>query len=587
MFTRTHLVGLALTVACGGAPAEPAQPRPTPTPPADAVPSEAAFRVAIEKIYWRRLDAHPTDAVSLGFHTQDGKLPDLGANELKERLEQVQQDLKTLSGFEALDGVAATERAALRAALEAERFDLEVLRKPWRNPMTYLGPLELTPYLAREYAPVDERVEAVSRVAAGAPRLLSEGRRNLEAALPRTFVETALLQTRGMLTFVDGDVASFVAGATDAKLRSRAQKALASLQAALREYEAFLSEKLPQSTDAYALGADAFRAMLAATQGIDLDLETLRAAGERDLVRNLEALEAACKEIDANAGTAEVLARIDGDRLSADQLLAEASAQTTRMRRFVEENAIVSIVRDDPVSVTPTPPFMRWNLAFLDGAGPFEKPDESGNPLPSFYYVSPPDPSWPIEQQRSYVPTRSDLLFVSIHEVWPGHFLHALHLRNNPSAVLKTFWNYATGEGWAHYTEQMMWEAGVSKDPVDRVGQIRNALLRNVRYLSAIGLHTGTMTVEQSEAMFRDKAFQDPATARQQAVRGTFDPMYLAYTLGKLVILKLREDVRAKAEAAGEAFDLRRFHDEFLRHGAAPLPAIRTSMLGPDAGPVL
>ena len=252
------------------------------------------------------------------------------------------------------------------------------------------------------------------------------------------------------------------------------------------------------------------------------------------------------------------------------------------MRQAIVDRELVTIPTENVAEVRPSPPFMRWNFAFLDGAGPFEQ-----TALPSFYYISPPDPVWPKQQQADYIPSSADLLFVTVHEVWPGHFLHYQHLKAQPSDVLRSFWTYTTGEGWAHYVEQMMWEAGVSSDPRDHVGQLQNALLRDVRFVSALGLHTGSLDLAGSTALFREQAFQDEANARQQAIRGTFDPMYLAYTLGKLVILKLRDDVRAKWAAEGKQFTLRAFHDELLAYGAAPLPVIRASMLGGDAGSVL
>jgi uncharacterized protein (DUF885 family) len=250
------------------------------------------------------------------------------------------------------------------------------------------------------------------------------------------------------------------------------------------------------------------------------------------------------------------------------------------MRRFLIDQQIVTIPSDDAAEVRESPPFMRWNSAFLNAAGAFEQ-----KTLPSFYYISPPDPSWPAEVQKGYIPFANDLLFTTIHELWPGHFLHSLHKKKNPSRILKTFCSYSMTEGWAHYSEEMMLEQGVGKgDPAVHVGQLLNALLRNARYMSALGLHARGMTVEQSIALFVDKAYADQGTARQQAVRGTFDPGYLNYTLGKLMILELRDDWKAKM---GPAYSLQAFHDELLSYGCAPLPVIRRFMLGADAGPAL
>ncbi len=265
---------------------------------------------------------------------------------------------------------------------------------------------------------------------------------------------------------------------------------------------------------------------------------------------------------------------------SAKRVLPEARAQAVQTRKFVLEHEIATIPSEDVAEVRVTPPFLRWNFAFLDAAGPFET-----KPLPGFYYISPPDPLWPKAKQQGYLPATVDLYYVTVHELWPGHFLQLLHQKTNPSKVLKSFWNYAMGEGWAHYTEEMMWEAGAAKgDERNHIGQLLNALLRNVRFVSAIGLHAKGMSVAESERLFIDKAFQDEANASQQAVRGTFDPMYLSYTVGKLMILKLRQDWKAKV---GNDYSLKAFHDRFLSYGAAPVPVIREAMLGPGSGPAL
>jgi uncharacterized protein (DUF885 family) len=208
--------------------------------------------------------------------------------------------------------------------------------------------------------------------------------------------------------------------------------------------------------------------------------------------------------------------------------------------------------------------------------GPYEKN------LPAIFYISPPDPSWTRAEQDAYIPGNAALLFISAHEVWPGHFLQFLHSNRSKARIGQIFVSYAFNEGWAHYAEELMWDAGLGRgDAETHIGQLHLALLRNVRLLSAIGLHTGGMTVAESEALFREKAFQDPGNARQQAARGTFDPAYGNYTLGKLMIMKLRSDWTA---AHGGRSAWKDFHDKFLSYGAPPVPLVRRSMLGDGAG---
>jgi uncharacterized protein (DUF885 family) len=222
---------------------------------------------------------------------------------------------------------------------------------------------------------------------------------------------------------------------------------------------------------------------------------------------------------------------------------------------------------------------MRGNFAAFGGIGAFELA-----PLPSYYYIAPPDPAWPVEQQRAYVMSRADLLFTSAHEVYPGHFVQGMHQRASASPVLQTFEVYTASEGWAHYVEEMMWDAGLGdRDPRVHIGQLKNALLRDVRFLVALGYHAGTMTVEDATRLFIDEAFTDPRTAAQQAMRGTVDPMFLGYTLGKLVIMELRDEWLGTDPTR----TLRDFHDTFLSYGEAPLAVTRRMMLGDAAAPPL
>jgi len=582
--------GLLLSTALAVAAALSCKPKPaaTPTtPPAEDGAPEQNLNLEFGKAADQWLDEtftrHPYRAVEVGLHEYDGMLPDVSETALTKETQALEAALQKFEAFDpaGLEPELRVERGVIIQQIRADLFEVSRRRQPWTNPMYYLAALDLAAYISREYAPLPERAAAITRLANGTPQHLRNAMGRLEAKLPRTFVDTALLQVRGTIEFVEKDVRTATAGLTG-KAQSDLDAGLAAMAAALKEYEAFLVERRKTATDDFALGAEMFVEMLRETQGFDVSVERLRELGQADLDRNFAALEAATKALNPKKPLVKVVAKVTADKPATDGVLAEATQQSEAMRKFLLDKDLITIPSEDVAEVRPSPPFMRWNSAFLSPAGVFEKAA-----LPSFYYISPPDPAWPKKQQQAYVPGKTDLLFITIHEVWPGHFLHGLHIKANRSRVLKSSWNYAMGEGWAHYTEEMMWDAGVSDDPAVHVGQLQNALLRNVRYLSAIGLHTGEMTVEQSFQMFRDKAFQDEANARQQAARGTFDPMYLSYTLGKLAILKLRDDVKAKWEADGKTFSLKDFHDALLSYGAAPLPVIREAMLGPDAGPIL
>jgi hypothetical protein len=253
-----------------------------------------------------------------------------------------------------------------------------------------------------------------------------------------------------------------------------------------------------------------------------------------------------------------------------------ARAQLKGLRQFIKDKDLVTVPGSEQALVAEAPPYQRWNFAYIDIAGPYDKG------MPSVYNIAPPDPKWPLAEQLAYTPGEAGLLFTSVHEVWPGHFLQFLHANRSPSQFGKVFVGYAFAEGWAHYVEEMMWDAGLGQGSAEvHVGQLLNALLRNARFVCAIGMHTQNMTVAECEKLFLEQAYTDPGSARQQADRGTFDPAYLNYTMGKLMIRKLRDDWTASHPGPNS---LKAFHDAFLAYGGPPIPLVRAQMLGQAGG---
>jgi uncharacterized protein (DUF885 family) len=468
------------------------------------------------------------------------------------------------------------ERDVLVTELRGRLFRLVEMDVYRKNPMSYTGAINLDDYILRDYAPAVERAAAVVRLCKALPAYLAQARTNLEPPMPAPWIATALLQTRGMIEFADKDVRqAFSAITIPLANQAEIDPALDTCKAALAEHVAWLETQLPRGTADFRLGPDRFLKMLADTQGVETDLARLQAIADADLKRNLAAMVEAAKAIDPGKPTAVVVAAMAKDQPAAGDVLALAASQTRAMRQFILDNKIATIPGTEDALVKESPPFQRWNSAFLNTPGVFDAPS-----LPSFYYISPPDPAWSAEEQAAYIPPRMDLLFITIHEVYPGHYLQRLHKTKTPSKVLPAFCTYSNSEGWAHYAEEMMFDAGAGGGtPQARIGMLKEALLRNVRFVVTLGLHTGTMSVEQATQLFADKAFVDPGNAKQQATRGTFDPMYLSYTLGKLMIRKLHADWMKLHPGA----TLGQFHDEFLSHGCAPIPVIRRAMLGPAA----
>ncbi|HEY1817101.1 MAG TPA: DUF885 domain-containing protein [Kofleriaceae bacterium] len=535
--------------------------------PPPAAPKPADFDALVNQVLDDMLANDPMRAVGLGLHDRDGQLPDISPAALTTDLVRTRSNLAALEAID-VKTLAPKQRETLdtlEVALRNDLFDREELDDPHTNPLRYAS-FGLDSYVVRPYAPVAQRAAAFAKVCNALPAYLDQARKNLRLPMPRTWIDIALLMTKGTIDFVDHD----------AREQLGDQPALATCKSALADQVAWLEQQAPHGTTAYALGKDKFLGMLAADEGFTITLPALQKLADDTLARDTQALAEAAKQIDPNKTPAEVVAALADDRPT--DTLAAATEQAAQLRQFLIDHHIVTVPPDETCEVRASPAFQRWNAAFMDGPGPFEHAK-----LPYFYYISPPDPTWPPEEQRAYLMPRGNLLFTTAHEVYPGHFIQALHQRRNPSRATQMLGSYMTGEGWAHYAEQMMYDEGAGgHTPQAHIGQLTEALLRDVRFVVAIGEHTGGMTVEQAEALFTGKAFQDPGNAHQQAVRGTFDPMFLSYTVGKLAIMKLRTDWMAKHPSA----TLCEFHDEFLAHAPEPMSVIRRAMLGDDS-PIL
>jgi len=522
-------------------------------------------------------ELNPHAAIWAGRHEFDGQLPDLSAAGLAQSSDWLKAQRERALGFEAgsLSESQRFEQDYVLATIDGQLFWLEDAGWPYKNPSFYADPLDPSVYVTREYAPLEQRMRAFIEFARGVPAVTDHARNNLRAPLPQTYVQQGHIQFGGLATFFEDDLPAVFAPVEDDQLQAEFQEANTGAVRALKGLDEWFTSLEATATEEFALGPELFSNMLRVTQRLDISLYSLEAIGQRDLERNLAALEAACEELAPGKTIPECVAMVMGDKPE-EGPIEEAREQLNTLKQFVVDRDLVTIPGKEEALVDTSPPFMRWNSAYIDIPGPYEKG------LPSTYYIAPPDPNWSEEEQQAYIPGKDDLLFTSVHEVWPGHFLQFLHANRAASKVGQIFGSYAFVEGWAHYTEEMIWEAGLNDgNPATHIGQLLNALLRNVRYLSAIGLHTQGMTVAGSEKMFRELAYQDPGNARQQAARGTFDPGYLNYTLGKLMILKLREDWTA---SRGGRKAWKAFHDKLLSYGKPPLPLVRKAMLGEATG---
>jgi uncharacterized protein (DUF885 family) len=573
---RTPLALVLCLAACGSGAAPPAQ---VPNADAPGQPAAARWDALVDGFIEHSLADRPSFAVALGRHEYDGKVADVSRPAIEARIARLEQSRSEADAIapSSLDARRSFERDYLLAQIDGDLFWARRYRDWERDPRFYADIIDPSVYLTREYAPLAQRMAAYTAHLREVPRVLAAVKENVKTPLPRTYVETAQSVYGGLAPYLENDVLAIFASVHDPAAQAALREATAGAVRAVNDVNAWLAAQKAQATEAFALGSEVFSEMLWATERVDVPLARLEEVGRQDLEQNLAALTVACSKAAPGKSLQQCATLVNDDKPAAGPV-AGAREQLTSLRRFLEDAQIVSIPGPEEARVEEAPPYKRWNQAYIDIPGPYEKN------MPSIYYIAPPDPTWSAADRQAYIPGAADLLFISVHEVWPGHFLQYLHANRADRMFGRIFVGYAFAEGWAHYSEQLMWDAGLSSgDAKVHVGQLLNALLRNVRFVSAIGLHTQGMSVAESEALFRDKALQDPGNARQQAARGTFDPGYLNYTLGKLMIRKLRDDYAA---TRGGKAAWREFHDRLLSYGGPPLPLVRKAMLGDGSAPL-
>ena len=542
------LVGaLALLVSC------------TQTVPQNVPTSEPARVADLEQVLTAVVQK-PAVGRSLGLRDQfDGKVADYSAAGIEGRIALLNKAKAELASIEAkqLDSNGQLDLELLRLAVAEELFQLQDLKNWQRRPQFYDELFSVESYLTRDYAALDVRAaRLLKHVQAALPQTIHI-KKTLKGPLPESFVRTDIGIYRGYAEYLSGDVVKLLQPVSDSKLTA---DAIAAVLALAREATAVADHleqvELPRADQSYAMGVEKYQRLLAVQEALELPLAEFERMAEEDLQRNKTAYQ-------------ELRGKAKETKPKVSELLQTATRLTFDAKAFLEQKGLVTLPPDGKIEVKETPPFMQWNSAFLDGPGPFDRPD-----LAAYYYITLPNPSWPQQEQDDYVMSHGTLLATSVHEVFPGHFLHGQWIRRAPTRAQQMLGSYSFVEGWAHYTEQLMVEEGFGGGtPEVRLGQLGDALLRNCRFVASIGLHTKGMTLAQAEDRFVNDCFQDRATAKQQALRGTFDPGYFAYTLGKLQILKLREEVKA---ALGANYSARKFHDALLSHGAPPVPLLRS-----------
>lgn len=522
------------------------------------------------------LEAHPAWAVTQGRHEYDGQLPDWSREGIEKeiaRMKAAREDAKTYPDEE-LTEQQRFQRDYFIARIDHDLFWLDKADWPFRNPQFYFGwmsdSLDPAPYITLNYAPLEQRMRAFTTYLQNIPRAAEQIRENLAMPMPRTWLQLGVDSFGGYADYFRDDVPGVFAEVDDEALQAEFAAANEAAIAAMDGLVEWLESNRATATDDFALGADLYRQMLWDTERVDIDLDRLEAIGRNDFERNRRALIEACAQFAPGDDVRTCFDKMAANK-PADGPVEAARDHLVETKAFLVEQDLVSIPGNEEALVDESPPYARSNSAYINIPGPWEKNQ------PSTYYISPPNPAWPEDVQADFIPGEADLLGTSVHEVWPGHFLNFLHANRSPWIFGRAYVGYAFAEGWAHYTEEMMIEAGLRDgDPEAKIGQLSNALLRDARFISSIGLHTKGWTVEESKRFFMDEAFQSEGTAIQQSARGTYDPGYLNYTMGKLMIMELRDDWTA---TRGGRQAWRGFHDTFLSYGGPPIPLVRMHMM--------
>ena len=528
----------------------------------------------------------PAQATAQGFHQYDGQLPSRSRAEIQGQVAALKEWEAGVHNFDTrgLSAFMAADRELLLSEIQSLRFNLETLRFWEKNPDVYSSGATNAIFviMSRKFAPPTERLKSVLARERLIPRSLLAARENLTNP-PRVYTEIALQQLPGMVGFFQKDVPVAFRGVTDAALKAEFRKVNQTTIDALRGYQAWLmSDLLPRSHGEFRIGAENYRKKLLYDEMVDTPLDRLLEIGYQDLKRNQAEFRRVARQIDAKRTPAQILTELERDHPPAEKLLAAFQMALGSLRSFIETRHLVTIPSPVPPTVEETPPFMRaLTTASMDTPGAYEKVAKE-----AFFNVTLPEPQWSASQVEEYLEdfNRGTIISTAVHEAYPGHYTQFLWLQNLPTKVRKILGCSSNAEGWAHYSEQMMLEEGYGNGDLRlRLGQLQDALLRDARYIVGIQMHTGQMTVDQATDFFIKEGYQPRPIAEKEAKRGTSDPTYLVYTLGKLEILKLRDDYKNKK---GAQFSLAEFHDSFLKQGMAPLKLVRRALLANDT-PVL
>ena len=548
------------------------------------VSGDEAFQKLSDDYLTGYLAWRPGNGVALGYHQYDGKVTDMSKESLGKELGRLKDFDQKLNATDtsSLSPKMFYDFRILHSAIKNEIFTFEDLGTYDKNPMTYAGAVDVSIYIKRDFAPIEDRIKSIIAIEKNAPQVFVAAKANLKDTLAKPYVETAIQIAQGTTAFLGGDLKVALKDVKNDSLMTAFNAANKTAIDAINGFATWLQkEKLPKANNNYAIGEASYKKMLLYSEGITLSPEKILEIGLKTLKSEQETFNAAAKTINPNKKPVDVYHDLQKDHPTAEALIPDVKKNVEAIRKFLTDKNIVSMPATVNLKVEETPQYARaTSTASNDDPGPFET-----KATEAFYYVTPVDPKWTPKQkedwlrQFDYYTTDN----VTIHEAYPGHYTQFLHLNaSSATRIEKIFGSYAYIEGWAHYCEKMMADEGYGHNGDTvlaakyRLAQSGDALLRLCRLCVSIKTHCQGMKLDEATKFFMDNWYQGEKPSYQEALRGTFDPGYLFYTVGKLEILKLRADYE-KQEGAN--FSLKKFHDEMLDHGMPQIRLLREVLL--------
>ena len=539
---------------------------------------DTAFQELSQRLIKEHWDFYPTAGSRIGRHEYDGQLPDLSPSQNKRREEELRRGLSELRAL-GINGLNETGRLSYRIMelfLRRELFIFNDLKPLENNPMRHTGYLNVSGYIRRDYAPLEDRIRSATSAMKQAPDFLEVLDQALSNRISSHVVDMSVESYSGMARFYRVDLADAATSVTDPEIVTKFNQARETAAVALDSFVERLKSRGASGPDGFAIGTKLYSGMLATGEGLDAPLSRIAAIGQANLEDNLARIKELAQSIAPGRSVSEIVEEIGRNHPQAQQLIPETRGMLEDIRQSLIDFDVITVPSEDRCQVIETPTYMRYAFAAMDSAGALET-----RATESFYYVTPVEDDWTDKQAEEWLSNFNydTLKIISVHEVYPGHFVHHLHNRYGRELPLvnRVATAYSFTEGWAHYTEQMILETGYGEgQPKLLLTQLLEALVRNCRYMCSLRMHTEKMTLDEATKFFMENAYMAELPARREALRGTFDPGYLNYTLGKLMILKLRKDYQREQ---GGAYNLKEFHDRLLSFGGPALPLLRPALL--------